>query len=909
MTWVYLIVGIVCLVALQLLRTVLAMVFPLRDIRPCGRPEPRQFGGLELIEETTSALKELGFDGPAWLCDEERQTDSEYSNIHAVYRNVEKNTVAWAGPTQEVAQPEQLLFFYTTALDDGRFAVTQVSDPYFSAVADPKTPAQTIAASDKTTELDQHLEFVQSLGTPPIANVPIRESVMAFAGEHMNSIRERLLERGKLRESDGIARPGFAFAIEILRRFATRPARSATESKDIPTARLAFLARVARRASERAPAQPMQWFLMLLSAVLFLAIGWPLFGLEYTAIILAVILLHEGGHWGAMKAFGYRNPHITLLPLLGGVTIGHETDPGAAKRLWVSLAGPLPGIILGWAMIIFISAEANIDLYSQWILPTIIVLLFVNYLNVLPIPPLDGSHVVKALLPPKWVFVQIIAVFMGVAIGAYVAYLLDFWPLALIAAMQLLAVKNLWQDAKLVRHFNRDRPPETDDEDAKTEWLLEKLNELIGAPKKAAKRIALARDILSQIDMRPMGALHRTAASIVYLSLVAVPVSAIAFSALDPFSMEISPEETAMYEELDLGQIQLAGEAESMSIIAIANDLSEPGENIVQASEDEVLSEEVRLGRALPGHLRDFYLQVNGLNALGLSSVDAIRPVDPNLFISGELQYSAYEGQFIFYNDDYEEIVVPVEATSGWLQLGHTAELASHLFVDPDAAPGETAIFSFSFEDISAYTDLAAMLREVWVMEKSTAVYAALSQKMYDQAANRMKDLSVEELLKEFRQPGLIERLVLGADAVAGPAEQSAIRDTEARIGRTLPDDHKRVLAVHNGFAPMALLPVEEIQSANESVDYSLESAIELTNSAIENGSVLTMDELTACWVIAGFVSDDFDDAGANRLHGHIYWCPEMEAARQYISPSYGGYHPTLTSVMRQSAARMNSGY
>ena len=909
MSWVYFIVGIVCLIALQSMRNALAMVFPLRDVRPCSRPEPRQFGGLELIEETTAALRYLGFDGPAWLCDEERETDAPNCNIHAVYRNARKNTVAWAGPTQDVAQPEQLLFFYTTTLDDGRAAVTQVSDPYFSAVADPKTPAQTIAASDKASELAKHLEFVQSLGGSPIANAPIREAVMNFAGEHMNSVRQRLIERGKLKESDGIARPTFSFAIDILRHFATRPVRKATDERTIPTARLAFLARVARRASERAPAQPVQWLLMLLSAILFVAIGWPLFGLEYTVIILAVILFHEGGHWAAMKAFGYRNPHITLLPLLGGVTIGHETDPGAAKRLWVSLAGPLPGIILGWAMVVFISAEANVDLYAQWLLPTIIVLLFINYLNVLPIPPLDGCHVVKALLPPEWVFVQIVVVFMGVLIGSYVAYLLDFWPLALIAALQLFAVKGLWLDAKLVRYFSAEKPPVTDDEDARMEWLLERLNEKFGAPKKAAKRISLARGILSQIDMRPMGAVHRTLASLVYLSLVAVPVSAIAYSALDPFSLELSPEETAIYEELDARQLQFAAEAEGMSIVAIADNLLESDEQRVAAREDDVKLAESRLGRHLPVHVRNFYLQINGLKVLGLDSIDAIQTVDPGLFFDGDLQYSVYEGQLTFYDIDFEEINIPLESAHSWWQLGHSEEWGSYLFVDPDAAAGEVAIFSFSDEDTSAYPDLSTMLRKLWVDERSNAVYAAFSEDRFSLAADRMKDMPIEDLLDEFPKPGLVERFVLGTESAADPADDAAIRDAERRIGQALPDDHRRVLEIHNGFELIGLLSAEDIQSARQSVGYSLETTLKLVNEDADNEMVLTMDELKKCWVVAGFASGEFDEHGANQMLGHIYWCPELESTRRYVSPSYSGYHPTLTSVIRQVAARMNSGF
>ncbi|MGI9205510.1 MAG: M50 family metallopeptidase, partial [Woeseiaceae bacterium] len=674
MTWVYVIVGILCLIALQSLRSVLSIVFPVRHVRPGTRPDARQYGGLELIDETTAALKYLGFEGPAWLCDEERQSDIEHVSHHAVFRNVEKSTVAWVGPTIDISQPDQQLFYYTTALNDGRFAVTQVSDPYFSAVDDPQTPAQTIPATDKASELQQHLGFVESLDSSPIAKVPIRDAVMRFAGEHMNSIRERLIERGKIRVSDGIARPGFVFALRLLRKIVTRPVRPATKASGIPTARLAFLARIVQRTSERAPAQSTQWLLLILSAVLFVAIGWPILGLNYTAIILGVILFHEGGHWAAMKAFGYRNPHITLLPLLGGVTIGHETDPGAAKRVWVSLAGPLPGIILGWLLVYTVSVQLDASLYSEWLLPTILVMLFVNYLNVLPIPPLDGAHVVKALLPPRWVFIQIIAVFLGVVIGVYVAYLLSFWPLAFIAALQLFAVKNLWTDAKLVRYFDRERPPETDEQSVRTEWVLTKLDTLLGAPRQAAKRIALAQSILSQIDMRPMGALHRSVASLIYLSLVAVPVAALGLTATNPFLYQMSPEAIAIYDELDAEQARFVEESKAMSLEEIVQELNAGIKEPRPVTTDEIKQLEMRMGISLPDLLRDFYLQTNGLPMAGLLPIAEVRPIDPDLLTDGELQYHVYEGRLSFYDHAYNELVVPVAETANWWQIGYSEE-------------------------------------------------------------------------------------------------------------------------------------------------------------------------------------------------------------------------------------------
>ena len=356
MSWIYVLVGILCLVALQFLRSALSMSFPTYAARPMQPPDASSFGGLDMIDAKTDALRALGFSGPAWVGAVPGAADAHLVTAHAVYRNDETGVVAWVGPTVEIARPNSLLTYYTTLLEDGRFAVTQVSDPYFSTIDDPKTPAQTIAGSDEASELEAHEAFVASLGVPAARATP-RQDVLHFAGEHMTAIRARLLERGRLQEASGIARPSLGFALRILKNMLSRPKTASDDKLTVPTSRLPFLAQTVEIIRKRAPSQGMQWVLLLISAALFIGIGWPLLGLQFALIILAVIVLHEGGHWLAMRLYGYENPHITLLPLLGGVTIGHETDPSASKRAWVALAGPLPGIVLGWVLLFALAAD------------------------------------------------------------------------------------------------------------------------------------------------------------------------------------------------------------------------------------------------------------------------------------------------------------------------------------------------------------------------------------------------------------------------------------------------------------------------------------------------------------------------------------------------------------------------
>ena len=45
--------------------------------------------------------------------------------------------------------------------------------------------------------------------------------------------------------------------------------------------------------------------------------------------------------------YGSADDELIALPLVGGVTLGLNAEPSAVKRTWMSLMGPLPGIIVG----------------------------------------------------------------------------------------------------------------------------------------------------------------------------------------------------------------------------------------------------------------------------------------------------------------------------------------------------------------------------------------------------------------------------------------------------------------------------------------------------------------------------------------------------------------------------------
>ncbi len=900
MSWVYVIVGIVCLIALQFLRGALSMAFPRYTARPIQRPDEVSFGGLELIDAKSESLAALGFSGPAWVGADPGVAEASGVNAHAVFRNAKTGVVAWLGPTIELAHPNSLLTYYTTLLTDGRFAVTQVSDPYFAAVDDPKTPAQTIEGSDEASEIAAHEAFVASLGVPVARSTP-RQDVIAFAGEHLTALRQRLIERGKLRESQSTARPSVGFALRILGKMLSRPKPAAAGELAVPTSRLPFLANMVELQKKRAPSQEMQWLLLLISAALFVGIGWPLLGLEFTLIILAVIVFHEGGHWFAMRLYGYENPHITLLPLLGGVTIGHENDPSANKRAWVALAGPLPGIILGWGLLAYsMSSPTDIQFMGTWVFSAIIVLLFVNYLNILPIPPLDGAHVAQAILPPRWSGVQAFVIVLGVVLGVYVAYLLDFWPLALIAALQLPAIKGMLRTAKLVREYAGHCP---DGDDAmRRAWLFEELEKKLGSPKAAAKRIGLANTILHTLAVEPMRAGHRFIVSAVYLALLIVPVGALMLTLMvasdDAYDSQFNDELS------DIEFERIAEEASRLDIITLVDALADDQGAPPPADATTRLAVEARLGRPLPAQLAAFYDVADGLpGSLGLLPLEQVRLVDATLLESGDLSYYVLDGSLYFYDETAGDLQVSVDEARDWWQVGHNEEWLSRVFVDPDAESGQPAVFQLG-EETAAYTSISDLLRREYEERRYADVYEEQAIRVETRQRERLRGMTTEELMLQFRKPGLLERIITGEYLLPGPADEATLDAAESRIGRRLPDDHRAALGVYNGYTQAMLLSADAIQPAGNIADSSIEYVVEI---GIDAGYAdFSRGHLDACLAVGGHYTRMPDDE-LEQLYATLLWCPDLPVRYRYLSTVSQSYFPTFRDALFEYAVQMTS--
>ncbi|MBV6627204.1 MAG: peptidase M50 [Rivularia sp. (in: Bacteria)] len=200
----------------------------------------------------------------------------------------------------------------------------------------------------------------------------------------------------------------------------------------------------------------MRPWMILGSFILFVVTSTKYFGTQTLIIFVAALIIHEGGHLLAMKLCGYRDGSLLFLPFLGAVATARKDDATITQKFCVSLAGPLPGLILGILLAIFFKDVS----YSSWIKQASWILICLNLFNLLPIYPLDGGQIVDILLFSRFPYSDV----FFKAFGAIIISLLGIAHPALYLLTIPLAVNIIYSyraakiNSKLHKSF-RANPP------------------------------------------------------------------------------------------------------------------------------------------------------------------------------------------------------------------------------------------------------------------------------------------------------------------------------------------------------------------------------------------------------------------------------------------------------------------
>ena len=160
-----------------------------------------------------------------------------------------------------------------------------------------------------------------------------------------------------------------------------------------------------------------------------------LFGLPFAIGFVALLFVHEMGHYIQLRREGVRPGRMIFVPLLGAVISARSFGGSALAEARVGLAGPILGSLGALAV-----AIAAVAFDSDMLQALAFTGFFLNLFNLLPVVPLDGGRAMAAMAPWMW--------FIG--LGAVITMVL-LWPnpiLILIAIFGSLEVYRRWNDRK-----------------------------------------------------------------------------------------------------------------------------------------------------------------------------------------------------------------------------------------------------------------------------------------------------------------------------------------------------------------------------------------------------------------------------------------------------------------------------
>jgi Zn-dependent protease len=134
---------------------------------------------------------------------------------------------------------------------------------------------------------------------------------------------------------------------------------------------------------------------MLLSLVIYASI-W---GLPYAAGFIALLFVHEMGHYIAARQRGLDVGAPTFIPFVGAWIALKELPHDVETEAYVAMGGPLVGTV--GAVLCYLVGR-NTD--TSVLIAISYAGLFLNLFNLLPVSPLDGGRITAIISPRVWLF-------------------------------------------------------------------------------------------------------------------------------------------------------------------------------------------------------------------------------------------------------------------------------------------------------------------------------------------------------------------------------------------------------------------------------------------------------------------------------------------------------------------------
>ncbi|ROZ64173.1 site-2 protease family protein [Ramlibacter sp. WS9] len=478
------------------------------------------------LDKARPFLEGLGFQYRyTTSCQRSVTTEDDSLLFTDVYQSADGRTHAMASPSLTPEQSQPCTLIWATLLANGKTIATMncyrhtlVSPPPGWTLHDEYLP-------DLETAWTHHCDRLKSAKHPIV-----QDGVEFFRASALGTdlLMSHCEKKGLLvRDGDHWRMPWrvalpFAWRLYLGQRKAAKVRSRSAKQAPPPGVEADIEAFQQQLAVQRASpwSGPKKFKVLVVTALLFLGVGSLWISWSFLPILLAVIGLHEAGHFLAMKLSGYRNLSVFFVPGLGGAAVGEKASASPWEKLFVYLAGPMPGIALAVAGLIGQATGTFVP--PPWFQEFLIACLVINYLNLLPITPLDGGRVVETFLFSRLPVARFLFVVLGLA--AFVAY--GLWGgdrvILVIAVFLALGLPHHWRVMRVDRAIDR-RGAEVLDERGAIERVFSALQHPKFAGWPFVTRAAAATALLPELQGRRAGVLEAAGGITIYLACLLVP--------------------------------------------------------------------------------------------------------------------------------------------------------------------------------------------------------------------------------------------------------------------------------------------------------------------------------------------------------------------------------------------------
>jgi Zn-dependent protease len=117
-----------------------------------------------------------------------------------------------------------------------------------------------------------------------------------------------------------------------------------------------------------------------------------LFSWKFALLLMIAVGFHESGHVWAMKRMGIKTKGFYFIPFVGGAAIAEESYRTYGENAYISIMGPVWGMLMaaGAAVLYFVTGNPLWAAAGAWMST-------LNLFNLLPITPLDGGQLMRAI--------------------------------------------------------------------------------------------------------------------------------------------------------------------------------------------------------------------------------------------------------------------------------------------------------------------------------------------------------------------------------------------------------------------------------------------------------------------------------------------------------------------------------